>query len=131
MKSDKASAISSAAGVAIQIPFTPRIMGSTIIAASINTKDLENARTAETIPLDNAVNIPLAKILNPIKRRAAVQILFPATARSYTGLPGRTKTDTNGPVSAKEAATVIRDIPAITFRLRAVSFFSLPWFCSP
>ena len=82
MKSDKASAISSAAGVAIQIPFTPRIMGSTIIAASINTKDLENARTADTIPLDKAVNIPLAKILNPIKNRAIVQSRFPVTAKS-------------------------------------------------
>lgn len=63
MKMDNASAINSAAGVASQIPFTPKISGSTIIVISINTNDLENARTAETIPLDNAVNIPLAKIL--------------------------------------------------------------------
>ena len=81
-KTDRASAISSAAGVASQIPFTPRISGSTIIVISMNTNDLENASTAETIPLDSAVNIPLAKILNPIKSSAAVQILFPVTARS-------------------------------------------------
>lgn len=102
---DNASAISSAAGVASQIPFTPIITGSASMAISINTKDLENARTAETIPLDKAVNIPLAKILKPIKRSAAVQILLPVTARSYTGLSGRAKTDTNGFVKAKEAET--------------------------
>ena len=42
---------------------------------SMNTKNLENARTTETTPFDSAVNSPLAKILNPIKRRAMVQIL--------------------------------------------------------
>ncbi len=55
------------------------------MAASINTNDRENARTAYTIPLDNAVNIPLVKTLNPIKNRAIVQSLFPVTASSYTG----------------------------------------------
>lgn len=44
---------------------------------NINTNDLENARTAEINPLDNAVNIPLAKILKPINKSAMVQILFP------------------------------------------------------
>ena len=64
------------------MPFTPRIMGSTIMAAIINTKDLENASTAETTPLDKAVNIPLANMLKPINSNAMVHILFPVTARS-------------------------------------------------
>lgn len=55
------------------------------MAASKKTNDLEKARTAETTPFDSAVNMLLAKILNPIKSRAAVQILFPVTARPYTG----------------------------------------------
>ena len=55
-------------------------MGSIIIVNNINTKDLENASTAEIIPLDNAVNIPLANILKPIKNNAIVHILFPVTA---------------------------------------------------
>ena len=91
---------------------------------NINTKDLENARTAEITPLDNAVNIPLEKILKPIKKSAIVQILFPVTARSYTGLSGRAKTDTNGFVSIKEAITVIKEIPVITFKLTITNFFS-------
>ena len=41
------------------------------MAISMNTKEREKARTAEIIPLDNAVNIPLAKILKPIKNSAA------------------------------------------------------------
>ena len=131
MKTDKARAINSAAGVASQIPFIPKIRGSAIIVISINTKDLENARIAETAPLDNAVNIPLAKILKPIKRSAAVHILFPVTARPYTGLSGRAKTDTNGLVSIKDAATVMKEIPIITFKLNKTRFFSFPWFCSP
>ena len=86
IKADNPRAISSAAGVASQIPFTPKNTGSTIIVISINTKDLEKAKTAETIPLESAVNIPLANILSPIKRRAIVHILFPVTAKSNTGL---------------------------------------------
>ncbi len=78
---DNASAISSAAGVASHMPFTPKTSGSTIMVISINTKDLENASMADTIPLDNAVNIPLAKILKPMKNNAIVQILLPVTAR--------------------------------------------------
>lgn len=128
---DNASAISSATGVASQIPFTPKISGSTIIVISINTNDLANARTAETTPLDNAVNMPLANILKPIKKSAIVQILFPVTARSYTGLSGRAKTDTKGLVKRREAATVTREIPAITLMLTAANFFSFSWFCSP
>ena len=92
---------------------------------SMNTNDRENARTAETTPFDSAVNIPLAKILKPIKKRAIVQILFPVTARSYTGLSGRANTDTRGLVNIKEAATVTTEITAITFMLNATNFLNL------
>ncbi len=91
---------------------------------SINTKDLEKASTAETTPLDNAVNIPLAKILKPMKNKAIVQILFPVTARPYTGLSGRANTDTSGLVSTREAATVTTDIHAITRKLTDTSFLT-------
>ena len=98
---------------------------------SINTKDLEKARMAEMIPLDNAVNIPLAKMLKPIKNNAIVHILFPVTARPYTGLSGRANTDTSGLVRKKEAKAVTREIQAMILRLEAASFFSFSWFCSP
>lgn len=124
MKTDKARAISSAAGVASQMPFTPKNKGSANIATSINTKDLENARTAETTPLDNAVNIPLAKILKPINSSAIVHIRFPVTAKPYTGLSGRAKTDTSGLVSINEAATVMAEINMITRKLVPTSFFN-------
>lgn len=116
--------MSSAVGVANQMPFTPKIAGSTIMVISINIKDLENARAAETTPLDRAVNIPLAKILNPIKNNAIVQILFPVTARLYTGLSGRANTNTKDFVNKKETATVKTEITAITFRLIETNFFS-------
>ena len=83
MTADRASAINSAAGVASQIPFTPKIKGRAIMVISMNTNDRENASTAETTPFDRAVNMPLAKILNPINKSAMVQILFPVTASSY------------------------------------------------
>ena len=77
---DRAKAISSAAGVASQMPVTPKIAGRISMAISMNTKEREKARIAETIPLDSAVNIPLAKMLKPIKSSASVQIRFPVTA---------------------------------------------------
>ena len=79
---DKANAISSAAGVASQIPVTPKRAGSISMVISMNTKEREKARIAETIPLDSAVNIPLVKILKPMKNSARVQIRFPAAASS-------------------------------------------------
>ncbi len=85
MADDRIRAISSAAGVASQMPFTPKTAGSTSMAASMNTKDREKARMAEIEPFDNAVNIPLANMLKPIKSSTRVQIRFPVTARSYTG----------------------------------------------
>ena len=111
-----------------------REAGAQIITLAVrraNTKDRENARTADTVPLDSAVNIPLAKILNPIKRSAAVQIRFPATAKSQTGLSGRANTDTSGLVNRKEPTAVITEITAITLRLSETSFLSFPRFCSP
>ena len=101
------------------------------MVTSINTKDLINARTAETTPLDNAVNIPLANILKPIKRSAIVQILFPVTERSYTGLSGRANTDTSGSVNAQERTTVASEMAAITLRLMETSLFNFSWFFSP
>ena len=41
---DRSMAISSAAGVASQIPFTPRKAGSTSMVTSINTKEREKAK---------------------------------------------------------------------------------------
>ena len=73
-------AISSAAGFASQIPVTPRRAGRARRQMIIKTKDLVKASTADTIPLFRAVNIPLAKILNPINKSAVVQMRFPVTA---------------------------------------------------
>ncbi len=75
-----ARAISSAAGVASQMPFTPSSTGRVSMVSIINTKEREKASTPETTPLDSAVNIPLAKMLKPIKSSATVQIRFPVTA---------------------------------------------------
>lgn len=46
----------------------------------MNTKEREKARTAETRPLDRAVNMPLANTLKPMKTRAEEQMRFPVTA---------------------------------------------------
>lgn len=125
------SAINSATGVASQIPFTPKKAGRTSIVTNINTKEREKARMAETTPFDNAVNIPLEKILNPIKNSAKVHIRFHVTARLYTGLSGRANTDTRGFVKAKEVITITTEIPPITFKLIVISFFSFSRFLSP
>lgn len=100
------------------------MIGNTIIVININTNDRENARIADTTPFDSAVNIPLAKILKPIKNNAIVQMRFPVTARLYTGFSGRAKTDTNGFASAKDAITVNTEIIPITLRLIETSFFN-------
>ncbi len=113
------------------MPFTPKMTGSASIVISINTKEREKARTAETMPLESAVNIPLAKILKPMKNKARVQMRFPVTANSYTGLSGRAKTDTSTFVAANETTTVTTEIAAITRKLTETSFFSFMWFFSP
>ncbi len=79
---------------------------------------------AETIPLFNAVNIPLAKILNPINKSAMLQILFPITARSKTGLSGLAKIPTRGFVISKDAASETIEINAIMFKLFRINFFN-------
>ena len=84
--------------------------------------------TAQTAPEAPAEIRPL-RIEAGVSK--TVHILFPVTARSYTGLSGRAKTDTSGLVSIKEAATVTTEITAITFMLNATSFFNFSWFCSP
>lgn len=50
----------SAAGVASQTPLICNISGSSRIAPSENKKVGQNAITPDTIPLESAVNIPLA-----------------------------------------------------------------------
>ena len=67
-------AIHSATGVANQMPDTPNKIGNPIKQITIKTKDLENANTADTNPLFNAVNMPLEKILKPKKNKAMLQI---------------------------------------------------------
>lgn len=62
---------------------------------SMNTKERENASTAETLPLDKAVNMPLMKMLKPMKNRAIVHTRFPVTASSYTGCSGDAKKPTS------------------------------------
>ena len=68
---------------------------------SINTKEREKARIAETIPLDRAVNRPLVKMLKPMKHRAREQMRFPETARANTGSSGWANMDTRGFVAAR------------------------------
>ena len=104
MNADKHIAANSATGFASHTPFTPKRAGSTI---TINTKERENASTAEINPLDKAVNIPLANTLNPIKISAAEHIRFPVTAKSYTSFPGREKTDTKGLVRITERTVAV------------------------
>lgn len=72
--------MNSATGVAIQTPCTPKNRGRMPIVMSMNTKERENASTAETLPLDKAVNMPLMKMLKPMKNRAIVHTRFPVTA---------------------------------------------------
>ncbi len=82
MAAERMIAMNSAMGVASQIPVTPKRAGRISMAITVNTKVRENARTAEMIPLESAVNIPLAKILKPTKSNASEQIRLPTTARS-------------------------------------------------
>lgn len=88
----------------------------------MNTKEREKARIAETIPLFKAVNIPLEKILNPINNNAILQILFPVTASSNTGLSGLAKMLTSGFVMIKDAAKERTEITAMIFKLLRISF---------
>ena len=124
MAADKTIAANSATGVASHTPVTSKSAGRISIAMTINTKERENASTAEIRPLDSAVNIPLANTLKPIKIRAREQIRFPVTARSYTGLSGWANTDTSGSVSASEPMRVTAAITLMIFKLMRISFFN-------
>ena len=90
----------------------------------MNTKERENARIAETSPLDKAVNNPLAKILKPIKTSARTQIRFPVTANPYTGCSGPVNMDTSGFVATKDTADVTIEITVIILRLYETSFLN-------
>ena len=125
------TAINSAAGVASQIPITSKNAGRISMAITVNTKVREKASTAEIIPLESAVNIPLAKMLNPTKSNASEQIRFPWTARSKTALPGLAKIDTKGSVTIRETITVATAIVPIIIRLVRINRFNLPWLRSP
>lgn len=52
------------------------------MAIIIKTNEREKARMADTMPLDRAVNIPLAKTLKPMNSNAIEQMRLPVTARS-------------------------------------------------
>lgn len=114
----------SANGVASHIPVTPNNNGKTNKQIIMKTKERENARIAEIIPLFNAVNIPLEKMLKPINNRAILQILFPITASSNTGLSGLAKIPTSGFVMSNDIIKEITDITAIIFKLILISFFN-------
>lgn len=114
----------SANGVASHIPVTPNNNGKTNKQIIMKTKERENARIAEIIPLFNAVNIPLEKMLKPINNRAILQILFPITASSNTGLSGLAKIPTSGFVMNNDIIKEITDITAIIFKLILISFFN-------
>ena len=52
------------------------------ILATVNRNDREKASTADTTPLDRAVNIPLAKTFSPTNSSAMEHSRFPVTASS-------------------------------------------------
>ena len=124
-------AMASATGVASHIPVIPNKAGSAMIAMAMHKNERENASSAEIRPFDRAVNIPLAKTLKPINNNANVHILFPVTARPYTGLSGFVKTETKGSVIKNDIKTVKNEMAEIIFRLRFMSFLSLNSFISP
>ena len=99
--------------------------------ATVNRNDREKASTADTTPLDRAVNIPLAKTFSPTNSRAMEHRRFPVTARSYTGLSGRVKIPTRGTVARMEITVQRTDAPTMNLTLNPTSFFSFSWFCSP
>lgn len=51
------------------------------MAIAVNKKVRDKASTAEIIPLESAVNIPLAKMLKPTKSSASEQIRLPPGRR--------------------------------------------------
>lgn len=63
------NATNSAKGIDSQIPSTFNNFGKNIIASIINTKVLRNDSKADIKPLENDVNNPEAKILNPMNKK--------------------------------------------------------------
>ena len=82
MKVARPIAASSAIGFASHAPVTPSRAGRVNMAIIIKTNEREKARMADTMPLDRAVNIPLAKTLKPMNSNAIEQMRLPVTARS-------------------------------------------------
>ena len=117
-------ASNSATGVASHIPVTLNNNGNTNKDITINIKEREKAKIAEIIPLFKAVNIPLEKMLNPINNNAILQIRFPVTARSNTGLSGLVKILTSGFVITSDTVKEIMEITTIIFMLFRISFFN-------
>ena len=114
----------SATGVASHIPVILNNNGNTNKDITINIKEREKAKIAEIIPLFKAVNMPLEKMLNPINNNAILQIRFPVTASSNTGLSGLAKILTSGFVIMRDTVKEISEITIIVFMLFRISFFN-------
>ena len=67
----------SAIGTTSQIPVTPNRRGNVTIPMTKQIKVLKEETNAEINPLDNAVNNPEVKILNPQIRKEKLNILNP------------------------------------------------------
>ena len=67
----------SAIGTTSQIPVTPNRRGTETIPITKKIKVLKEETSAEINPLDNAVNNPDVKILNPQIRKEKLNILNP------------------------------------------------------
>ena len=61
--------MNSASGMVNQIPFTPRKIGKRITPMIMRIKLLKTEISADTFPLEKAVNIAEAKILIPIDKK--------------------------------------------------------------
>lgn len=70
----------SAAGTAIQTPVISRNFGRSIRNRVIRPKVLKNEISADTFPLDNAVNMEEVKIFIPQNRNAAGKMRMPSPA---------------------------------------------------
>lgn len=110
----------------------PKNTGRKIMAATRKTKVLEKAMTAETLPFDNAVNNMLEKVLKPTNSNARENNLFPLTAREYTSLPSRVKTETRNSEPRIDTSVVVTADRKIETMLISRIFLSLavspePW----
>lgn len=69
--------ITSAIGTTNQIPVTPNSGGNVTIPITKKINVLKEETNAESNPLDNAVNNPEVRILNPQIKNAKLKILNP------------------------------------------------------